>query len=330
MAKLYLSVIVPTLNCERNIGYFLDSLNSQSYHKARLEVIISDGGSSDRTIRIAAKYKVKLIHNPYRSADAGVYQGMLKARGKLIMVLAVDNFFKEKNAIETIVKSFENKGIFAAFPKQASLPHDSLYTKYFNIFTDPFNHFLYGYAANARTFRKVYKTQESNNIYDIYDFLSADIKPVLSLAQGFTVRREIIKMRRSKFDDVKPVYELITARKKIAYLHSITIYHRTCNGVYEFIKKTLGTAQVAISKQDYGIAHRLNYLTSWQKIKIYLYPFYALSIILPLIISLKGFIKERERIWLFHPIITFISASAIMFQIFVSKFGSPSAAVRNE
>lgn len=48
------SFCIPTLNSERTIGYCLESIASQNYPKT--EIVIVDGGSSDRTVEIAGKY----------------------------------------------------------------------------------------------------------------------------------------------------------------------------------------------------------------------------------------------------------------------------------
>ena len=55
------SVIVPAMNAESTIKDLLDSLIRVDYDKRKLEIIIVDGGSEDRTREIVKKYPVKLI-----------------------------------------------------------------------------------------------------------------------------------------------------------------------------------------------------------------------------------------------------------------------------
>lgn len=54
-----LSIIIPTLNEERYLPKLLDSLVAQNF-KRKLQVIIVDGNSIDRTIEVAQKYKKKI------------------------------------------------------------------------------------------------------------------------------------------------------------------------------------------------------------------------------------------------------------------------------
>ncbi|KXK09378.1 MAG: hypothetical protein UZ22_OP11002001060 [Microgenomates bacterium OLB23] len=117
---------------------------------------------------------------------------------------------------------FQDPKIYAAFPKHQSRSNYTLYSKYINTLTDPFNHFVYGPAANARTFYKIYKTIEHNESYDVYDFKSSEIKPILAFAQGFTIRRGYSRSLNHLMDDIVPVLKLIQQDKK--KLHMFTLW----------------------------------------------------------------------------------------------------------
>jgi len=55
------SIIIPTYNSENYLPGCLDHVDSLNYDKEKIEVIIVDGGSSDRTTEIAHKYNAKVI-----------------------------------------------------------------------------------------------------------------------------------------------------------------------------------------------------------------------------------------------------------------------------
>ena len=55
------SVILPTLNAERYLDECLGSLRAQDWPRDRLEIVMADGGSTDRTIEIAAAHGVDSV-----------------------------------------------------------------------------------------------------------------------------------------------------------------------------------------------------------------------------------------------------------------------------
>jgi glycosyltransferase involved in cell wall biosynthesis len=321
MNKPSLSIVIPTFNSASGLKKLLDSISRQNFPKKKVELIISDGGSSDKTLEIAKRNNMQIVNNPDTLAEPGIYHGMKKAKGELVMVLAVDNDYKTPNALKTIVNIFNDTEIFAAFPRHESTKQDSLFTKYVNTFTDPFNHFLYGNAANARTFNKIYKRIKHNNIYDVYDFKSSRVQPLIAIAQGFTARKEFAIMRKEKMDDIASIIDIINKRKKIAYVHSIPLYHHTIRNLNHFIRKQKWASKNALEGKRYGIYIRKSRLTKIQKLKMIIFPLYSLSVIFPVIRAIIGLVSDREVIWLFHPYISFISAVSILQQIIIMKLG---------
>jgi glycosyltransferase involved in cell wall biosynthesis len=303
-----LSIITPTLDNQKDLKSFLESIRRQNFPKSRLEMIVSDGGSKDKTLQIARRMGARIIKNPHVLADPGVNLGIKSAKGEILMVLACDNIYTDKNALKKMIEVFKDKKITAAFPMHYSSKKDSVFTKYINTFTDPFNHFVYGYAANGRTFNKIYKTLNSNKIYDLYNYSSSKDKPLIAVAQGFTVRKGFTRNRNSKFDDILPVIELINKKNKIAFVYSVKLYHHTVRNLGHFAKKQVWATVNALQRKKYGIAHRMEYLSDSQKFRIKIWPFYALSFVLPLIRGMYHLVKDSEPLWIFHPFLCMISA----------------------
>lgn len=310
-----ISIITPTLDNQHEIAKFLASIRAQAYPQKKIEILFVDGGSTDKTLKIAKKNGVKVIKNPFVLAEPGVAIGMEKAKGDLKIVLATDNIFKDRQAFRKIVKVFENETVYAAFPKQNYTSSDNLFTKYHNTFTDPLNHFVQGDASNARTFHRIYKTIIQSKLYDVFDFGSSKVIPMISFSQGFTVRGDFRRKKSDMFDDNAPVIDLIERGKKIAYIHDLSIYHHTIIDYKHFIKKQRWATQNFLEKKNYGIAHRYNKLSKVQKIKIMLWPFYAFSFVLPLLHAIYGAVRDREPIWLFHPIDCSLCAYANLIQV---------------
>jgi len=88
------SIIVPCYNEENTIRLLLDSLYKQTYPLEKMEVIIADGGSTDRTRQRVQEFQsahpelvVAMIENPDRSIPAGLNRAIKAAHGEVIVRL---------------------------------------------------------------------------------------------------------------------------------------------------------------------------------------------------------------------------------------------------
>jgi len=86
-----ISVVVATLNEERHIGRILDQMLAQEEVGGDVEILVADGGSSDRTREIVASYenggKVRLIENPKRHHVCGFNLALRAARGSIVCLI---------------------------------------------------------------------------------------------------------------------------------------------------------------------------------------------------------------------------------------------------
>ena len=85
-----ISIIVPCRNEERYIESCLDSIVATTYPSDKLEVIVADGQSDDRTREIVARYAsryrwIRIVDNPGRIAPTALNVGIAHARGELIV-----------------------------------------------------------------------------------------------------------------------------------------------------------------------------------------------------------------------------------------------------
>jgi succinoglycan biosynthesis protein ExoA len=89
--KPLISVIVPALNEERHIGPVLDDMLAQEGLDADVEILIVDGGSTDKTHAIvaayAAKANVRLVANSKRHQVFGYNLGIREAKGSIICII---------------------------------------------------------------------------------------------------------------------------------------------------------------------------------------------------------------------------------------------------
>src|SRR5947208_13569652 len=107
------SFVIPTLNSERYIARCLDSIREQDFDLDQIEIIVADGGSTDRTRQIAASFGAQVADNPGRSGEAGKVVGARLATGSLIVFLDSDNELVGADWLRRNVKPFDDPAIVA-------------------------------------------------------------------------------------------------------------------------------------------------------------------------------------------------------------------------
>jgi len=110
MLKPQITIVAPTLNEEGSIRFLLDSVSEQT--KTNAEVIVVDGGSTDKTVPIAKSYCAKVIVEkglrefPSRNVGAKV------ANGEILLFTCADVIFP-RDLLEKVSEDFEDQELVA-------------------------------------------------------------------------------------------------------------------------------------------------------------------------------------------------------------------------
>jgi cellulose synthase/poly-beta-1,6-N-acetylglucosamine synthase-like glycosyltransferase len=84
------SIIIPCRNEEKFIAKCLDSIIAQDYPKEKIEVLVVDGMSEDKTREIVKQYNhcysfIKMLDNPQKIVPTAMNLGIKNARGNIIV-----------------------------------------------------------------------------------------------------------------------------------------------------------------------------------------------------------------------------------------------------
>ena len=112
MAEPIVSVVVPVHNAGRYVDECIDSLLSQTLEN--FELICVNDGSTDDSLSILERYRacdgrVKVLSASGNGAAAARNQGLSEARGKYVLFLDADDFFRP-NMLELAVERAERTG----------------------------------------------------------------------------------------------------------------------------------------------------------------------------------------------------------------------------
>ena len=113
MTKMQISIIIPTYNEAAVIHQLVSFLISAS-NNMLLEIIVSDGGSTDETITLATKAGARAITSPEKGRAAQMNYGASYATGQILYFVHADTF-PPINFANDIVKAIENGYSFGRY-----------------------------------------------------------------------------------------------------------------------------------------------------------------------------------------------------------------------
>lgn len=107
-----ISVIIPTKNEEKYIKRCLISLNRQREYIG--EIIVADGGSTDKTVEIARRYAdIVLVDPRLNSPGKGRNAGANMAKGDILAFVDADTLVNDEWG-KAITEAFNQKGVLMA------------------------------------------------------------------------------------------------------------------------------------------------------------------------------------------------------------------------
>lgn len=106
-ARPLVSIVIPCLNEERYITGLLDSLAAQDYGADGIEVLVADGGSTDRTRELVGAYagpfaRLELVDNPRRITVCGLNAGMDASRGDCWIIIGAHSHVRPDFVRESV------------------------------------------------------------------------------------------------------------------------------------------------------------------------------------------------------------------------------------
>ncbi len=304
--------VLATLNEAHRIDRCLQSIRDQAYDQDAVDILVADGASTDDTVARCERYGARVQPNPLVRCEPGIAMLIDQVTDGLIVVFAADNTLIEPSWLTRVASAFDDPGVVASFCRIASdRTQGSLSSRYLNRFTDPFNHFVYWSGADYPHLPQTQAAalERRDGATYLFRFDASDC-PLIALAQGVTFRAPHARRQQTEEDDVAPFVDLARTGL-IAYVSDVSLGHAQVRSLAELLAK-YGPRIRSKLFPDSPYMMREPLLNPVRRLRRFLWPFYAFSVVLPVLTGLTMAVKAREPLWLYHPIITIAMACCLV------------------
>jgi glycosyltransferase involved in cell wall biosynthesis len=287
----FISVIIPTYNEEKRIKVCLESILAQKYPKEKLEILLVDGLSTDKTVEITKNYPVKIIINKKRVIPEACNLGVKNARGTLLVFMGADSELPQKNWIELMIAPLmENACVAGAIPILTPNKRYPAISRFFSLMqADPIIVLAYGSGLEIKS-----------------GYITADNYFPMGIS---VIRKELVtdslafKSSLSRSEDVDITYRLVCSGYKFAVVPNAGLYHLYVGSYSAFLRKTCARIKIFVNSSSNC---EFNYIPkNGIKSKFLQNLLHDASGIGVLSRIVKGIRKDRDLAWLCYPFVLF-------------------------
>lgn len=290
------------------------SVREQDYDQNLVDILILDGGSTDNTIKIAEKYNAKVICRPdleYRP-DTRAIMATTIPQTDLVLFYSADNRLQENDIFSRMAKVFkENSDVVACETlKYGRRDNDPILSRYFALIggIDPIAIDL-GKADRGPYDQKRWHSfglvEDRGDYYKVK--FEADTSRIPTIgANGCLMRREYIKKMSCKEHSahIDMCVSLIQkGYNTFAFIKNRHVVHYIDIPLIPFLKRRLLLADMYGAdkiKRIYSVYHKKDIWRLMWIIATYT------TFVFPLVRSIRGYIKYRDRAWFLHPLLCFV------------------------
>jgi glycosyltransferase involved in cell wall biosynthesis len=321
------TITIPTYNAEDILVGCLESIKKLDYPMQRIEIIVVDGGSKDKTTQIADSYNALVISERTGRPEAATAIGYRNAKNDLIVNLPADNIIPNSSWLKQMVEPFIRcDDIVAAQTLRYSYNQAlGLLDRYFALFGagDPLAYYL------GKRDRLSWKEEDSvpfGKASDLGPFFLVELNsseiPTIG-ANGYIVRRAAVqRVIRNVLDffHVDSNVDMIRNGYNRYAIVKTSIIHRSGEKFLKYFQKRLRYSLLYFRDKQRRRYHL--YDSSRDKAKLLRFIFFPLMFPRTTYDAIKGYRKIRDKAWFLNPLVYFGIIAVYAIAVFMSVFGS--------
>lgn len=314
-----ISIVIPVYNEEDKIKRCLESIRSQDYPQENIEIVFVDDDSTDNTLKIAKKFKIKYVRNGKHDYDIGKSLGIKNSSNEYIMFLDADNILPCRDWFKRIVEPFQkNLDIVGAQPIWFTYDKDDpLVNRYATLFgiTDPTT-IYFKKRDRLMLIEKKWNLVRNYKETDTFFLINFNINNLPTIGSvGFITRKDyLLKTNYSPtFSHLDCVHDLVIQGYNKFAMVKLDIIHLHSTTIKDFLGKLRRNMNIYI--RDYK---QRRYTWKVSPFRFVFGTLVMLTFIIPFYHSIRGYLKIKDKAWFLHLYICF--RVALMYSIFIIKW----------
>ena len=283
--RIQLSLVIPAKDKnDQKLAELLRSIEAQDFPKDQMEILVITEGTSESAKAI----------------------GIKRAKGEVIGILASDNFLPNTGFLTDMTKEFPV--VDCSYPaRYCYVKEDDVLNRYFSLIGG--NDVLAYYMKKNDRLSYL----ESMDGYEDYDNFQHPREYTSIGDNGFFVKKSLIeKTDLDNYYHIDNAWEAVDGKKN--NLVRGGIWHKTGGNIFSFFKK----------RYKYGMQHAFNSNRRWHLVdfsepkdirRFAWFIFASLTVLQPLCLSIRGYLKIRDGAWFLHPIVCLMTLFTYAFLV---------------
>ncbi|HEY4415305.1 MAG TPA: glycosyltransferase family 2 protein [Verrucomicrobiae bacterium] len=287
------SFIIPTLNVETILENCLSSVTRQDYPSEKIEIIMADAHSIDRTREIGKKFNVIILDDNGKNMEEGKRLALQHATGEYIVFVDSDNELTHSDylrlAIQALTANPQALGVESYYLPSPKMSSFCAYITHLLHISDPIAWLM---SANPKLIARNGETERWTLSEGTFSYPLG--------ANGFVFRRiDLLATQADKhFQDTNVALTLMKrGQREWLRLRGRGVHHYYIQTLWKFVQKRRRSVVHFLRVQQEAPE---NWIKERPLIPLWLAIVYCLTFFGPAFHTLRGIIRDGDWRWLWH------------------------------
>lgn len=284
---------MPTLNAEAILENCLASVSRQSYPREKIEILLADAHSKDRTREIAARHGATVLDDNGKNMEEGKRLALGRARGEIIVFLDADNEITHPDYLELAIKALlvnpQALGVESYYLPSPRMSSFCAYITHLLHISDPI-----AWLMSTNPVMVAWQGETERWTLPAHSF-SYPLG-----ANGFVFRRADLESVQAdeKFQDTHVALFLMKrGQREWLRIRGRGVHHYYIQTLWRFVQKRRRAVVHFLRVQE---EMPVNWMKESPPVPLWLAAVYCVTFVGPAWHTLRGIIRDGDVRWLWH------------------------------